>query len=287
MTMRPATPTATIDLDENTVTAAVNARLEACADPRLKQVVESFTRHLHDFVREVALTEAEWQRAKRFLTDTGQKCSGTRQEFILLSDVLGLSTLCVALNNRTPAGATEATVFGPFHVPDSRLYEAGEDISETCFGPPCEVYGTVRALDGEPVAGAEIEVWHADHEGQYDVQRSDPELRCRGRLRAGADGRFHFRTVRPAAYPIPVDGPVGDLLHALGRHPWRPAHIHFRVRAPGFRTLVTQVFDREDPYLGSDAVFGVRASLLGDFVVQADNAPACRLDVALVLTAAA
>lgn len=274
-------------MDENSITATVNERLEGCSNPRLKQVMASLTTHLHDFVRDVGLSEAEWRQAIAFLTATGQKCGATRQEYILLSDVLGVSTLCVALNNRKPEGATEATVFGPFHVAGAPHFAPGADISNGAHGPLCIVRGTVRGLDGKPVPHAELEVWHADDAGFYDVQHSETDLTCRGKLTADAGGAFHFRTIKPSAYPIPGDGPVGAMLDALGRHPWRPAHLHFLVRASGFEELVTQVFDRTDPYIGSDAVFGVRASLLADFVFHPDGgtggAPFYTLDMDIVL----
>lgn len=257
------------NLNEHTITDAVNARLADCTNPRLKEIMMSLTRHMHEFVREVGLTEQEWLAGIEFLTATGHKCDDRRQEFILLSDTLGVSMLCVALNNRKPAAATEATVFGPFHVEDAKRFENGDDISSGAVGTPCFVSGQVRAVDGTPVPHASLEVWHADGAGFYDVQVVEDEFRCRGRLFADGDGFFDFRTIKPAAYPIPSDGPVGKMLDAVGRHPWRPAHIHFRVRADGYETLVTQVFDGKDRFLDSDAVFGVRSSLLGKFVLHA------------------
>lgn len=275
-------------LDERTITAAVNDRLEGCTSPRLKQVMASLTAHLHDFVRDVHLTETEWRAAIEFLTATGQKCGPTRQEYILLSDVLGVSTLCVALNSRKAEGATEATVLGPFHVPGASDFALGDDISQGASGAACIVRGTVRGTDGRPVPHAQLEVWHADDEGLYDVQRSGEEMTCRARLQADEHGVFHFRTVKPVAYPIPGDGPVGAMLAALGRHPWRPAHIHFMVRAPGYEELVTQIFERGDAYIDTDAVFGVRASLLGDFKLhpagEEMDAPFYTLDADLVLS---
>jgi hydroxyquinol 1,2-dioxygenase len=261
-----------IDIDENTITAAVNARIGPNADPRLAQVMESLTRHLHSFVREVGLTEEEWKAGIDFLMATGQMCSDKRQEFILLSDVLGVSMLGVAMNNRKPKEATEATVFGPFHVEGSDWFEYGADISGGASGVPCVVSGQVRAIDGTPLAGAVLDIWHADDAGFYDVQLEHDELRCRGRMRTDASGHFKFRTVKPVAYPIPSDGPVGHMLEALGRHPWRPAHIHFMVQADGYETLVTHCFDKGDIYLESDTVFGVRASLISEFVLHTEGA---------------
>jgi hydroxyquinol 1,2-dioxygenase len=255
------------NIDEHNITQAVIARFAACDNPRLKQVLTALVTHLHDFVREVKLSEAEWMEGIRFLTDTGHQCDGQRQEFILLSDTLGVSMLTVALNQARPPGATEATIFGPFHVDDAPHVEAGADLAEGAPGEPLFVEVEVVDLEGRPVAGAEVDVWQADEEGLYDVQR--PELgatrRARGVLRTDDRGRTHFRSIVPTAYPVPTDGPVGRLLVASGRHPWRPAHVHFLIRAPGFRTLITHLFRDPDPYLDSDVVFGVRSSLIGRF----------------------
>lgn len=254
------------NLNEHNMTEAVNARLSNCTDPRLKEIMSSLTKHLHNFVREVELTEAEWFEGIKYLTATGKMCDDKRQEFILLSDTLGVSMLTVALNNRKPAAATEATVFGPFHVPDAPLFANGADISNGALGLPFFVSGQIRGLDGEPIPNVLLDVWHADEAGFYDVQYANSDLSGRARLHADADGRFQFRTIKPAAYPIPTDGPVGKMLQAVGRHPWRPAHIHFMLQAEGYETLITHVFENGDPYLDSDAVFGVRSSLIGDYV---------------------
>jgi hydroxyquinol 1,2-dioxygenase len=261
---------------EKDVTKAVLAELARAPNPRFREVMSAFVRHLHDFAREVKLTEAEWMQAIQFLTATGQKCDARRQEFILLSDTLGLSMLVVAMNHAKPAGATEATVFGPFHVDDTPAVEQGADLALGAPGEPLFVEARVEGLDGRPIAGAEVDVWQADDDGLYDVQR--PELgdarRARGVLHADASGTVRFRTVAPTAYPVPTDGPVGDMLRSSGRHPWRPAHIHFMIRAPGYQTLVTHIFRDADPYLDSDVVFGVRSSLIGDYVKHAPgNAP--------------
>jgi hydroxyquinol 1,2-dioxygenase len=258
------------NIDEHTLTDAVVARFEGCTDARLKEVLSALARHLHDFARETRLTEAEWKRGIDFLTATGHITDAKRQEFILLSDTLGLSMLTVALNHRHAPGATEATVFGPFHVEDAPHFDDGADLSGGAPGEPLFVNASVCGLDGRPVAGATIDVWQSDEEGYYDVQR--PELdgpRARGVLRSDAQGRFSFRSILPVAYPIPTDGPVGQMLVATGRHPWRPAHVHFMIQAPGHETLVTHVFRAGDPYLDSDVVFGVRASLVADFVAHA------------------
>lgn len=270
------------DLNEQTITQAVVERLADTPDARLKLLLTSLISHLHDFAREVRLTEAEWLQGIQFLTATGQKCDDKRQEFILLSDVLGLSMLTVVMNSDKPAGCTEPTVFGPFHVEGAPHVENGGDIANGAAGDPCLVSGTVHGLAGEPVAGAVVEVWQADAEGRYDVQRPGLD-RHQGRavLDAQPDGSFEFSSVVAEAYPIPVDGPVGELLHATRRHPWRPAHLHFMIKAPGYETLVTHVFRNGDQYLDSDAVFGVRRTLIGDWVAQADGSHVLHYDFVL------
>jgi hydroxyquinol 1,2-dioxygenase len=270
------------NLNQDTITQAVIARFADTPDPRLKEIVTSLVQHLHAFAREVRLTEAEWMAGIQFLTATGHTCDDKRQEFILLSDVLGLSMLTVAMNNDKPAGCTEATVFGPFHVEGAPHYAHGDDVANGARGEPCEVRGHVRGIDGEPVPDAVIEVWQADADGHYDVQYEGLEQhQARGVLRSGAEGGFHFRTIVAEAYPIPTDGPVGRLLEATRRHPWRPAHLHFMIKAPGYETLVTHVFRDGDQYLDSDAVFGVRQSLVADWVKQPDGT--YRLDYDFVL----
>jgi hydroxyquinol 1,2-dioxygenase len=259
------------NIDQNTITSAVLQRIASTEDPRLKEIMTSLVVHLHDFVREVKLTEDEWKAGIDFLTETGQKCSATRQEFILLSDTLGVSMLTIALNHAKPVGATEATVYGPFHTHDAPQAESGDDIGGGAPGLPMFVRACVRGLDGKTVAGAEVDVWQADEDGLYDVQR--PELgdtrRARAVLRSDADGCVRFRTIVPTAYPIPTDGPVGRMLVATGRHPWRPAHLHFMIHAAGYQTLITHLFKDLDPYLDSDVVFGVRSSLVGDYLEHA------------------
>jgi hydroxyquinol 1,2-dioxygenase len=255
------------DTDLHPITADVLARFAATPDARLRELATALVRHLHAFARETRLTESEWFEAIRFLTEVGQKCDAARQEFILLSDVLGLSMLVTDLNHPAAPGGTESTVFGPFHVAGAPRFELGADLAGGASGEPCRVSGRVLGPGGEPVPHAQIEVWQADAEGFYDVQR--PGLaapQARGVLRADADGRFHFWTIVAEPYPIPTDGPVGRLLEATGRHPWRPAHLHFMISAPGHARLITHVFRRGDPWLGSDAVFGVRPSLVADWV---------------------
>lgn len=259
------------NLNEDTITQAVIASLSGCRDERLRTIMTSLVQHVHSFARETKLTETEWQAAIGFLTAVGHITDDKRQEFILLSDVLGLSTLVTAQNHAKPAGCTEATVFGPFYVEGSPEYQSFDDIANGACGEPCFVNGRVRALDGTPVAQALLEVWQADQDGHYDVQLPAGDdgavaHRARGRLRTGADGRFAFRSILAEPYPIPHDGPVGALLDALGRHPWRPAHLHFMIQAPGYETLITHVFRDGDRYLDSDAVFGVRSTLVADWV---------------------
>ncbi len=255
------------NLDENTITEAVLVRHDHATDERLKQIVTSLVQHLHAFARDVNLTEGEWEQGIRFLTDVGHITDDKRQEFILLSDTLGLSMLVSAMANRKPAGCTEATVFGPFFVEGAPADENGDDVANGARGEPCFVSGSIKGLDGEPVAGARIEVWQADSDGFYDVQRAGDEAqRARGVLHSLADGRYHFRSIVAEPYPIPHDGPVGRMLAALGRHPWRPAHLHFMITAPGYERLVTHVFREGDRYLDSDAVFGVRSSLVAQWI---------------------
>jgi hydroxyquinol 1,2-dioxygenase len=260
------------NLNEQTVTQAVLDLISGTPDPRLKFVLTSLITHLHNVAREVNLTEQELLAGIKFLTATGHKCDDKRQEFILLSDVLGLSMLTVAMNNQKPPGCTESTVFGPFHVEGAPVYENGADISNGAIGEPCLVRGTVKDRDGTPIAGAVLEVWQADAEGNYDVQYPDLEAhRGRGILTSRQDGGFEFRTIVAVAYPIPEDGPVGELLRATGRHPWRPAHLHFMITADNYQTLVTHVFRSGDQYLDSDAVFGVRQTLVADWIKQPDG----------------
>ncbi|MEJ8823193.1 intradiol ring-cleavage dioxygenase [Variovorax humicola] len=257
------------NINEDTITGAVLDRLADTPDPRLKEIMSALVRHLHDFAREVKLTEHEWMQGIEFLTATGQKCDDKRQEFILLSDTLGLSMLTVALNHSKSAQATEATVFGPFHVPGAPVLSLGSDIANGAKGEPLFVNATVRGTDGKPVAGAVVDVWEADAEGFYDLQRPGLDhAEGRAVFQTDGEGRLYFKAIMPVAYPIPTDGPVGTMLEATRRHPWRPAHVHFIIQAPGYETLITHVFKDGDAYLDSDAVFGVRSSLIGDFRSQ-------------------
>lgn len=255
------------NLDEQTITQAVLARNAGTEDKRLHEIITSLVQHLHAFARETKLTEEEWEKGIAFLTDVGQICSLTRQEFILLSDTLGLSTLIIAQNHKKPTGCTEATVFGPFHVPNAPHFELGQDISGGLPGVPWFVKGQIRTTDGTPIPNATIEVWQADDAGFYDVQKPGlDDYHGRAVIQADDMGRYHFRTIVPECYPIPHDGPVGKMLEALNRHPWRPAHLHFMITADGFQRLVTHVFREGGDYLDSDAVFGVRSSLIADWV---------------------
>src|SRR6202158_3967932 len=253
---------------EDDITAAVLARFAATQDPRLKQIMLALIKHLHQFVKDVELTEAEWFQAIEILTEAGKMCSDKRQEFILFSDTLGVSMVVDLLDHRKPDGAAESTVFGPFHRLGAPDMPAGGNIAhrdET--GTPTLVSGRVLDLDGKPIAGAVLDVWQAQTNGLYDAQDADPDaLHMRGKFKSDSEGRYLIRTVLPVNYPIPSDGPVGAMLKATGRHPWRPAHIHFVVSAEGYEPVTTHIFDRTDPYLQSDAVFAVKDSLICDFV---------------------
>ncbi|MFZ3565682.1 dioxygenase [Streptomyces sp. BH097] len=246
---------------------------EDCTDPRLRQVLESLTRHLHAFVQDVRLTEEEWSTGIDFLTRAGHITDERRQEFILLSDVLGVSMQTVAVNNEAYGDATEATVFGPFFIEHSPEIEQGGDLAFGAAGEPCWVEGTVTDTAGKPVAGARIEVWEADEDGFYDTQYGDDRVAARAHLFSDAEGRYRFWGLTPTPYPIPHDGPVGGLLAASGRSPMRAPHLHFMVTATGLRTLVTHIFVRGDELLDSDAVFGVKESLVKDFAPQPAGTP--------------
>lgn len=260
----------TRDFDEHSITDAVVDRFANTPDPRLKEIMQALVRHAHNFVREVELTQDEWLAAIMFLTRVGQISDDKRQEFILLSDTLGISMLVDAINHRMPEGTTETTVLGPFYVQNPPVKEAGADISGGEHGTPLFVSGTVHAPDGTPLANAWMDVWQSDEDGYYDVQKEGDDPNLRARFHTDAEGKFAFWTIVPKYYPIPADGPVGDMLAATKRHPYRPAHIHFMIGHPGFETLVTHLFIDGDPYLDSDAVFGVKQSLI---VNLTDEAP--------------
>jgi maleylacetate reductase len=257
---------------EQAVTDAVISRLAGTPSPRLRTVLESLVRHLHGFAREIRLTEREWETGIGYLTRVGHITHAERQEFILLSDVLGLSMLTIGINHPVDGEVTESTVFGPFFVDDTPHVELGGDVARGATGRPAHVSGTVRSEDGTPVPGARIEVWEADDEGFYDVQRDGDATMGRAHLFTGSDGGYRFWCVEPAPYPIPDDGPVGELLRATDRSPMRPAHLHLMVSAPGLRTLITHVFVGGSEHLDDDAVFGVKASLVIDFEQQPPGA---------------
>ncbi|WP_342738503.1 intradiol ring-cleavage dioxygenase [Bradyrhizobium sp. B117] len=258
------------NFNENTITDAVLERLQSATDARVRQISEALVRHLHAFVREVRPTQKEWEYGIDFLTRTGHMCDDKRQEFILLSDTLGVSMLIDAINHSSMHGATESTVLGPFFVQDALEIELGKDISNGIEGDPLFVTGSVSTVDGLPLSGAWVDVWHSDEDGNYDVQQLSEigGLAMRARFRTDASGRFSFWSIKPAAYPIPHDGPVGEMLKAQGRHPWRPAHVHFMISAPGFEQLVTHIFVAGDQYLDSDVVFGVKDDLVREFVLR-------------------
>ena len=257
------------------ITADVLQSFEQTDDPRLREIMQALVRHLHGFVTDVGLTPREWESAIAVLTRTGHITDERRQEFILWSDSLGVSMLVDALENTVPPGATESTVQGPFYVPGSPLREYGANIAqEPDAGVPALVHGRVLDLEGNPIAGAEVDVWQNGADQLYAVQRPEAEEdHLRGRFTTRPDGSYSFVAVRPTPYPIPYDGPVGKMLDLTGRHPWRPAHVHMIIRADGYRPLTTHVFDVESRYLDSDAVFAVKPSLTREFVTHSPDDP--------------
>jgi protocatechuate 3,4-dioxygenase beta subunit len=265
---------------EHNATDIVVASLAKSRSERFRQIMTSVISHLHAIVREVEPTTAEWMTAIDFLTRTGQICDEKRQEFILLSDVLGVSMLVDAVNHRKPSGATESTVLGPFHVLGAPALPMGANISHGPGGEPVFVRGTICDTDGRPIDGATLDVWQTSADGFYDVQdeRQTP-MNLRGVFRTNEDGKFWFRTIKPASYPIPTDGPVGEILAAMGRSEMRPAHIHFIVEAPGHESLTTHLFVEGDPYLESDAVFGVKETLIAPFTKCDDAGQAADLQI--------
>jgi protocatechuate 3,4-dioxygenase beta subunit len=237
------------------------------ANPRLKEIVDAFVRHLHAAIKETEPTLEEWALAIDFLTKTGQLCNEWRQEYILLSDTLGISMLVETINNRKNSGETESTVLGPFHVSNAPRYENGANICLDGKGEPVWIHGTVRDAAGQPIAGAALDIWQANEDGFYDVQQKgiQPDMNLRGIFTSDEDGRYFFRSAYPRYYPIPFDGTVGNMLKALDRNHNRPAHVHFIVSAPGFKPVTTHIFTPDCPWLKDDAVFGVKESLIADF----------------------
>jgi len=254
------------NLADEDLTQAVLASFGDSKSERFRQVVQSLVGHLHAFVKDVELTEEEWFRSIDFLTRTGHITDNKPPELILPSDVLGVSMLVIEINNKKPPEATASTVFGPFFVENSPRFANGDDLANGASGEPCFIQGRVLSITGKPIPDARIDVWQADDQGFYDVQYKElSQSRSRGHLYSDAEGRYYFWSVRPEAYPIPGDGPVGELLDTANRSHMRPAHVHFMIKAPGYKTLITHVFKEGDQYLGSDAVFGVKSSLITSF----------------------
>lgn len=263
-------------MTEDDLTLAVLQRLEGASDPRFAQIMAALVRHLHAFIREVELTPEEWIQAILFLTDVGKACTDKRQEFILLSDTLGASMMVVMLDQlraarrsplatRSATPATEATVQGPYYWEGAPELPLGADIAPGVRGEPAFYSGRVTDTQGRPIPGATLDIWSGDGEGVYDMQVENAGMAARARIRTDAEGRYWFWSIRPSYYPVPVDGPVGRMLAGMGRHPNRPGHIHMKVYAPGHVTLTTHLFVADSPYIESDAVFGVRPSLVVDF----------------------
>ncbi|HVJ11347.1 MAG TPA: dioxygenase [Burkholderiales bacterium] len=260
---------------EDNLTAEVVARLKATKDKRVREIMTSAVKHLHAFAREVKLTEEEWFEGIKFLTSVGQKCDGKRQEFILLSDVLGLSMMVVALNHKTAPGATEATVLGPFFAHGAKEYGYGGDLREGATMPGEDVWvsGRVLSVDGKPIANAALDIWQAKADGIYDLQ-TEGEFELRGRVKANAKGEYAFASYKPKFYSIPMDGPVGELIRATSNRHMRPAHMHAIVSAPGYQQVITHVFVEGDPHLDGDAVFAVKNSLVAKYKKVNDAAQA-------------
>ena len=262
------------DLTEETLTRAALHKLSETSDPRLKEIMSSFIQCLHTFLREVEPTQDEWFEAIQFLTEIGQKCSEKRQEFILMSDVLGASMLIDAINNRKIAGATESSVLGPYYRESAPDLKPGDSLNTTEDGERVLVQGLVCGKNRVPISGAILDVWQTAPNGLYDVQDpKQPDMNLRGKVHTDVNGQYVFQTVIPTSYPIPTDGPVGKMLSGLGWHPNRPAHIHFIVSAKGFKPVTTQVFIDGDPYLESDAVFAVKDSLVAKIVRHEKSSP--------------
>jgi hydroxyquinol 1,2-dioxygenase len=254
------------EFDEKSITDAVIGRLSECDDPRFKRVMTALITHLHGFVREVKLTEPEWLAAIQFLTDVGWTCTDKRQEFILLSDTLGVSVLVITLNHPADVDSVESTVLGPFYWEDAPDLPLGSNLAEDVKGEPAFYSGRVLGADGRALENALLDIWSGDGEGNYDMQiPGETGMKARGRIRTDAEGRYWFRSIRPTFYPVPTDGPVGRMLYKMGRHPYRPGHIHMIVSAPGHLPVTTHLFVAGSEYLDSDAVFGMKESLVAQF----------------------
>jgi len=254
------------EFDEKSITQAVIGRLATCSDPRFARIMTSLVTHLHDFVREVSLTESEWFTAIQFLTDVGKGCTEKRQEFILLSDTLGVSVLVITLNHPADDGSVESTVQGPFYWEGAPELPRGSNLAQGVKGEPAFYSGRVLSTDGRPLANALLDIWSGDGEGNYDMQiPGETGMKARGRIRTDDDGRYWFRSIRPTFYPVPTDGPVGQMLRKMGRHPYRPGHVHMIVSAPGHLPATTHLFVAGSRYLDSDAVFGMKESLVAQF----------------------
>jgi len=251
---------------------AVIERISSDCDTRLKDVMTVIIKKLHEAVKEIEPTQDEWMKAIMFLTETGHKTDDWRQEYILLSDILGVSMLVDAINSRRPNGASENTVLGPFHIEGVPETKMGANISLDGKGEPMYVHGNILDIDGNPISGAQIDIWQANEDGFYDVQQKgiQPDFNLRGKFFTEADGKYFFKSAKPRYYPIPDDGPVGKLLASMGRHPFRPAHFHYIVQKEGYQTLTTHLFDPNDQYINSDAVFGVKESLMANFKLIKD-----------------
>jgi len=267
---------------EKKLTAEVIRRMRKTKDKRLKRVMESFVKHMHAFVRDVKPTQEEWFKGIQFLTETGHWSTGKRQEFILMSDTLGVSMLVDALNYKAGKGATQSTVLGPFHREQAPQFAHGDSISKNAAdGEPCLVSGAVKDASGRPVAGAKLDVWEGGADGLYDSQKGE-EMNLRGVFHTDAQGKFHFRCVTPSFYPVPNDGPVGRMLVATGRHPMRPPHLHFWITAKGYKPLITHLFVKGGKYLDSDAVFGVKPELIIDFKKGKNGVASAHYDFVLM-----
>jgi hydroxyquinol 1,2-dioxygenase len=254
------------EFDQESITQAVASRLAECDDPRFTRIMTSLVTHLHDFVREVSLTESEWLTAIQFLTDVGKTCTDRRQEYILLSDTLGVSVLVITLNHPADQGSAESTVMGPFYWEDAPELPRGSNLAAGVKGEPTFYSGRVLSVDGRPLENALLDIWSGDGEGNYDMQiPGEPGMKARGRIRTDTEGRYWFWSIKPTFYPVPTDGPVGRMLRKMGSHPYRPGHIHMIVSAPGHLPVTTHLFVAGSQYLESDAVFGMKESLVTQF----------------------